>query len=237
MDDYVVYTHTFPNGKKYVGITCQGVNLRWRREGKGYTTQKRVFRAIQKYGWDNISSEIIYNGLSKHKAEIEEINLIKLYNTTNKLYGYNTANGGNSAGRNSAETRAKISAAKKGVKMSEEAKMNMSIAQTGRKQTDKTKKLLSEMRKGIHKSEETKIKISETIKSNDYEMQRWRDILKTQRKPIIQYDMNNKKVNKFASISIASHYTGICRNNINNCCLKRYGCKTAGGFKWEYDNE
>jgi len=237
MNDYIVYVHNFPNGKKYIGITCQDTKLRWRHDGSGYKTQSRVFRAIKKYGWDNIKSEIICNNLSKEDAEKLEIKLILLNNSTNKICGYNSNNGGNSNGRNSIETRAKISAAKKGKKASDEAKKHMSIAQTGRKQTEKTKKILSKLKKGIPKSAETKRKISETLKSNKHEMQRWKNILRKQRKSIFQYDLEGNKVAKFDSISIASHATGVCRININNCCLKKVGSKTAGGYKWGYTNE
>ena len=232
-----MYIHNFPNGKKYIGITCQNSKLRWRRGGKGYKTQSRVFRAIKKYGWENVKSEIIYRGLSKDNAEKLEIILIALHDSTNKLRGYNNNNGGNSTGRNSVETRAKISASKKGKKASDEARKNMSIAQTGRKQTEKTKKLLSELKTGIPKSSETKRKISETLKSNTYEMQRWKDILIKQRKPVTQYNLEGIKLARFDSISIAAHTTGVCRININNCCLKKIGSKTAGGYRWEYENE
>lgn len=52
MASYTVYMHTFPNGKRYVGITCQDVSRRW-RDGKGYDEQA-VHGAILKYGWNNI---------------------------------------------------------------------------------------------------------------------------------------------------------------------------------------
>jgi len=236
MNNYVVYVHTFPNSKKYVGITCQDKKLRWRSNGNGYKTQDRVFRAIKKYGWDKVFSEIVYTGLSKNEAEQREIELVVLYDSTNKLYGYNNNNGGNHPGRNSIETRAKISLAKKGTKMSDVAKKNMSIAQTGRKQTEKTKQILSDARKGIPKSEETKKKISETLKNNPIEVERWKNIIKKQRKPVIQLNLDNTVVKKHESISIAAHSTGICRSNINNCCLEKIGSKTAGGYKWRYYN-
>jgi group I intron endonuclease len=237
MNDFIVYIHTFPNGKKYVGITCQSHKSRWRKCGNGYKTQSRVFRAISKYGWDNIISEIAYTGLCKIDAEQMEIKLIMEYKSTDKSHGYNSSNGGNSKGRNSIETRAKISAAKKGKKASETTRRNMSLSQMGRKHTESTKRILSEARKGIPKSQEVRQKISNTIKSNAYEMQRWRDVMAKQRKPVIQLSLNNEQINKYDSISIASHVTGICRNNINNCCLNKIGSKTAGGYRWEYYNE
>lgn len=237
MNDYILYIHIFPNGKKYIGITCQPTKSRWRRNGKGYKSQDRVYRAIKKYGWNNIVSEIVYNGLSKNEAEEQEEELIKLHNSTNKFYGYNSNNGGNHPGRNSPETRAKISAAKKGWRPSIETRKNMSIAQIGRKQTEETKQKLSKARKGIPKSEETKAKISEALKNNPIAVKQWAKILKKQRKPIIQFGLDDIFIAKYDSISIASHKTGICRVNINNCCLKKVGSKTAGGYKWGYDNE
>lgn len=45
---YTVYFHTFPNGKRYIGITKQEPKRRW-RDGKGYEGQA-VYNAILKYG-------------------------------------------------------------------------------------------------------------------------------------------------------------------------------------------
>ena len=47
--NYCVYEHIFPNGKKYIGISCDA-EKRW-RNGKGYETQPKIARAINKYGW------------------------------------------------------------------------------------------------------------------------------------------------------------------------------------------
>lgn len=237
MNDYKVYIHTFPNGKNYIGVTCQKGVLRWRLNGNGYKTQERMFRAIKKYGWASVETKILYCGLSKSEAEEIEIKVISIYKSTEKLYGYNSNNGGNVSGRNSPETRAKISIAKKGKKMSVLARKNMSLAQTGRKQTEETKRKLSEARKGVPKTEEVKKKISKTLKSNTREMQRWRAILKKQRKPTVQCDLDGNEIARFDSISIAAHATGVCRNNINNCCLNKKGSKTAGGYTWKYENK
>ena len=103
---YTVYKHTSPSGKIYIGITKQKVQDRWKK-GKGYKGQ--VFElAIKKYGWGNIIHEIIYEGLTKNEAEKIEIDLIKKYKSNNKKYGYNVANGGNTLGTMSEETKEKI---------------------------------------------------------------------------------------------------------------------------------
>lgn len=91
---YVVYKHTTPSNKVYIGITRIDPKLRWRK-GEGYDTNAHFYRAIKKYGWDNIKHEIILTGLSKKEAEQMEIELIAKYDSTNKRKGYNISLGGN----------------------------------------------------------------------------------------------------------------------------------------------
>lgn len=92
MNTYIVYKHTCPNGKCYIGITGQKPNYRWGR-GSGYNTQ--VFgRAIKKYGWDNITHEILCEGLTLEEAHTKEIEFIAKYQSCDKNYGYNCNLGG-----------------------------------------------------------------------------------------------------------------------------------------------
>lgn len=92
---YKVYKHTCPNGKVYIGITCKkDVTKRWGRDGLGYNMQTLFYRAINKYGWDNIHHEIIEDNLSKEDAFELEKKLIKQYDSTNPNFGYNVSTGG-----------------------------------------------------------------------------------------------------------------------------------------------
>ena len=81
--EYSVYCHTFPNGKKYIGISSDYEN-RW-RNGKGYETQPKMDRAIQKYGWENIKHDIVLSGLSKEQANELEKYLIAELNTIQNI--------------------------------------------------------------------------------------------------------------------------------------------------------
>ena len=47
---YIVYLHTSPSGKRYVGITSQSTNNRW-RNGKGYKRNEYFTKAINKHGF------------------------------------------------------------------------------------------------------------------------------------------------------------------------------------------
>lgn len=91
---YTVYIHQNQiNGKRYIGITADTVQSRW-RNGAGYKNQ--VFgRAIEKYGWENFTHHIVAQNIDKHQAEQLEIALIKEFNTQDPAFGYNIAAGGN----------------------------------------------------------------------------------------------------------------------------------------------
>lgn len=111
---YSVYIHTTPNKKRYVGMTSMPVARRW-DEGNGYRYQTLFYRAIVKYGWDNIIHEVVAEGLTKDEAVAMEMNLIDLFDTVNPEFGYNqTAGGEGHAGTPlSLQTKRKLSAATK----------------------------------------------------------------------------------------------------------------------------
>lgn len=90
---YKVYMHTLPNGKKYIGITKQDVARRW-QNGKGYKSNSRFYRAILKYGWDNIKHEVLFENLTQDEAYQLEREMIALNESNNPNYGYNQTEGG-----------------------------------------------------------------------------------------------------------------------------------------------
>lgn len=110
---YCVYVHTFPNGKRYVGITSQEPCKRW-ANGNGYAHNKHMTRAVKKYGWNNIKHEIVLCGLSKAEAERKEVELISLYESNSTEHGYNITCGGESIGKHSEASKKKMSEALKG---------------------------------------------------------------------------------------------------------------------------
>lgn len=94
--NFKVYMHISPNGKRYIGITRQeNPERRWGSNGCGYIDNEYFWRAIQKYGWGNFAHEVLYTNLTKTEAEQKEIELIALYDSTDKNKGYNIATGGN----------------------------------------------------------------------------------------------------------------------------------------------
>lgn len=91
--NWKVYIHTTPNGKKYIGITSQDPERRW-RGGNGYYNHRYFFNAIKRYGWEKIKSEIVASGLSEQEAKAEEIRLIDKHDAANREKGYNLTLGG-----------------------------------------------------------------------------------------------------------------------------------------------
>lgn len=91
--NFKVYKHTSPSNKVYIGITSQDTKQRW-NNGKGYKHNKYFTRAIQNYGWDNFSHEVLFDNLTEEEAKLMEQCYIALYDSFNKEKGYNQTLGG-----------------------------------------------------------------------------------------------------------------------------------------------
>ena len=152
---YAVYMHTCPNGKSYVGITKTPVKRRW-HNGGGYISQQYFYRAIQKYGWDNIKHDVLFEGLNEDEAKATEIRLIAERDLTNSSNGYNVSPGGNLGNalcgesnpfygkHHSEEAKQKISQARRGSQPWNKGIKGMESAFKGKHHTESAKRLLSE---------------------------------------------------------------------------------------------
>ena len=231
---YRVYKHTVPNGKVYIGITSRAVHTRWRNGGNGYKKNKHFYAAIQKYGWENIKHEVLFEGLTKEQAEQKEIELIAEHKSNQREYGYNNATGGrtNSGYHISEERKKRISETLKkiystqknpkyGKPLSEETKHKLSIANLGKSPSEETRRKISKANKGKQRTEETKRRIREREQSKVNN--------------ILQVDFNGTIINIFNSIQEASRITTVPANKICAVCKgKRYYSK---GFIWLYEKD
>lgn len=94
---HCVYAHiNKKNGKIYFGITRTRPTNRW-GAGSGYYKCSKFYPAIKRYGWDGFYHIVILRNLSKEEALYLEKSYIKLYNTRDRRYGYNTDQGGQDA--------------------------------------------------------------------------------------------------------------------------------------------
>lgn len=213
MSSYKVYVHRFPNGKIYIGITRQNPETRWQK-GNGYRRNQYMYKAIKKYGWENIEHEILADFLTEQEACEMEVLLIKKYNSNKREYGYNITEGGTSPKLEEA-TKEKISKSRMGLKTAEEVKKKESLAR---------KKFLEEN--------------PTYYKDNpEYYMKGVRASAEKNSKKVEQYDIYGNLIATWKSAREAERALGICRTTIMRCCNHLPKYKTAGGYRWEYANK
>ena len=249
-NNYTVYMHISPSGKRYIGITSMKPEKRW-KNGKGYLNNQYFTNAIEKYGWDNFEHIIIAINLSEEQAKEMEIELIAKWDSVNRDKGYNITLGGeggngaipwNKGKTLSDETKRKLSEANKGKTLSDETKRKLSEANKGENHpmygkhlTEEVKRKISEANKGEnnpkywkgkHLSRETKRKLSEANKGKN----------NPQAKSVIAI-INDKIFGAFDYAKQGAEYFNCDRGNITKCCKGKI--KSAGkynGYKivWRY---
>ena len=164
MNNYLIYKHTSPSGKAYIGQTN---DYQRRCRGHKYTGACRAFsNAIKKYGWSEFKNEILVEGLSKEEANRMEKVLINEHKTY-RPYGYNLMSGGDSF-MHSEETKEKMSIAKLGVKHGLDRCLKKSQSNTGRVVSAETRLKISDSLMGHIVPESVRLVLSEKNKGNSY---------------------------------------------------------------------
>lgn len=134
---FVIYMHTSPSGKSYIGQTR---SLSKRNSGHRTQAGCRLFaKAIKKYGWENFEHAILAEGLTLEEANTLEERLIAERGTRTPG-GYNIKLGG------------------KNMLHSEETKRLMSIAATGKKKPPEVCEKIRQAKQNL--SAETRLKMS-----------------------------------------------------------------------------
>lgn len=243
---YVVYKHTTPNNKYYIGITSKKPNERW-EYGQGYKGQY-FYEAIQEFGWDNIKHKILIHGLTKTQALKWETKLIKYYKSDKEEYGYNKVIS-NEYGtiEHSEETRKLISKNNArwflGKNLSEKTKQRISKSHNKNKKAIRcieTQIIYESINEASRQTGVSKYHIISVCKGRRKTCggYRWEYVNKS--------DINTKKYTqtcgrsvvcietgiKYPSIMEASRQTGINRTQISSCVRNK--CFTAGTFRWVY---
>lgn len=88
---YLIYKHTSPSGKSYIGQT-NDYDRRCRDHQQPSSRCVKFRAAINKYGWDNFTHEILEESLTLLLANEQEEYWINFYDCVNS--GYNLLNGG-----------------------------------------------------------------------------------------------------------------------------------------------
>ena len=201
---YCVYRHTCPNGKVYIGITRQNPIKRW-NGGHGYANNDYFYKAIMKYGWDNIKHEILYAGLTKEEACEKEIALIADHKSTDRCNGYNHDSGGMHS------------------KLTQETKERLSNSLRGKIAWNKGIRASEEVRRKLSESHKGKKSRDATLKNRDKAMDAWkRQVLCVETGYI------------YPSIKEAADSVMCKKQHIGEVCRGYGRRRTAGGYHWEY---
>ena len=114
---YLIYKHTSPSGKSYIGQTNDYIRRCY--EHQNMNGSSRVFHyAINKYDWNNFIHVILEENLTLEEANIFEEYYIEFYNTLSPN-GYNLQSGGLNY-ITSEETKQKMSEVRSGLHHTEE---------------------------------------------------------------------------------------------------------------------
>jgi len=152
------------NGKSYIGLKSKTVEESEDYYGSG----KLINQAIDKYGKENFTKEILERNIDSHEIlNDQEIYWIKYIDTFNKGYNLTKGGQGNLGRVTSEETRAKLSEAAK-QPLSEETKEKIrqkAKLRKGRKVTEETRLKLIKVATGRKMSEETRLKMSNSAKN------------------------------------------------------------------------
>lgn len=222
-DTYSVYCHTSPNGKRYVGISCNP-QKRWGKNGQNYAKNYRFSRAIKKYGWKNITHTILFAGLKIEQAKEIEIGLISKWHLTDFKYGYNIREGGD--GAFSLESRKKMGKSRLG---------NHNYADH---HTEETKKKVSEGLKRYYAEHPKKKKrlVYKIYKEEDAPKRKRHADVRGEKNPsakkVRQLSLDGEFIREYPYAKMATEENGYDLSAIIKCC--RGKLKTSYGYKWEY---
>lgn len=230
---YCVYMHRNKiNDKKYIGITCRKPEHRWGKDGHSYKGQ--VFKkAIEKYGWNNFYHVILFNELSAEDAYKKEQELIKLYKSNQKEFGYNLSAGGEHGSTGYLNNSMSIVVYQydlDGNFIAEypslsEAERVTGISNSSISSCCKGKQMYT----GEFQWSYTKVDKMPKIDKH----QLISDKVRKKGKPVYCYDMDGNFIKKYNSARIASEETNTNQSQINVCCSGR--TRYSNNFQWFYE--
>jgi group I intron endonuclease len=209
-----VYCATFPNGKKYIGITTATLEL---RKSEHYSRAKigpryAVHNALNIYG-DNVHWETLHMCSSYEEAKELEIKLIK---ELKSMYpnGYNLTAGGDGT---------------KNIKMTEQHKKNLSISHQGYVMPESQKQAISLANKGKKKPDGFGAKVSAAQKGRIPSASQIENIRKSKCKEFDVFHKNSLEfVGRWLVIRHCAKDLGISEDGISECLLGKQ--KTCGGY-------
>ena len=220
----IIYKYTSPSGKSYIGQTVNSLERRARSNGIGYKPCPIFYKAIQKYGFQNFSCEVLKN---IEKDRLEELGkeldfweqyYIKLYNSLSPN-GYNVRAGGDSKAIFSDDSLTHLSGSQHpSWRQDLDEEEIVKLYQSG-----KTLQAIAEELK----------EPKETIKRHLQEKGLLRE--KRYNQPVIKLDKQGNIIGRWNSASEAEREEKAGQNTIGRCCRERRRPYKGHTYRFEGD--
>jgi group I intron endonuclease len=256
---HVIYKLTFPNSKVYIGQTCNMVKRMSNYKQESVNRNSAVCNAVCKYGWANVTIEIIKR-CTPNRADFWERKFIKQFKSTDIKFGYNLESGGHENKILSLEARKKMSDNhhRRGVFGKDNpdsiAVYQIDIA-TGNiiKEWSSLADIQRELgisTTNISKACSGRVKTARKyiwVYKNSYSKDKVSQLLLNVSSPhgnsrtVLQLSREGEVVREWSSVTEAGSTLRVTVQNIAHVCSnkpdsKGYVRRTAGGFKWKYKN-
>lgn len=245
-----IYKITSPSNKIYIGQSVDIFKRITYYKNNTCEGQTLLHRSLKKYGWSKHRFEIICQ-CGKSDLDILERFYIELYQTFNSDFGLNLESGGK-AGKKLCYGH-KISAAKKGKKLSKEHRESMSLSRKGRKVSPEHRKKISlalkkayaEGRMVFRPNRRTnswymkgrtpwnfgkKASIEQRLKMSISAKERFKIHEHPHSTRVYQYDVNGRLIFLYKNMANAALINGYSHSGISLCA--RGQMKHYKGFIW-----
>lgn len=224
MPSGIIYKYTSPSGKSYIGQTVNSLERRARANGIGYKHCPVFYRAIQKYGFQNFSCEILKiiekDNLEEIGKELDfwEQHYIKMYDTMSPN-GYNVRAGGYSKATFADDSLTHLSG---------------SLHPSWRQDLDEEKIVqMYQDGKSLQAIAEALGEPRETIKRHLQD----RDLLREKKynQPVVKLDKKGNIIGRWNSASEAEREEKAGQNTIGRCCRERR--RPYKGYTYRFEGD
>ncbi len=219
----IIYKYTSPSGKCYIGQTTKTLKERAKFNGEGYMQCSLFYKAILKYGFENMQSKILENFQEEDldlliiKLNEAEQYYIKFYNSM-APNGYNLREGGGNS------------------IFSKESE----VCQHGSKHFNYRKDIDDEELKELYLSGKTLIELSKltnletlTIKRHLIDQGVFKE--KKYNAAVIKYNKNGEILGRWKSATEAGKAEGKGSNSISRCCREKRNFYLGVTYRYEGD--
>lgn len=224
MPNGIIYKYTSPSGKCYIGQTINSLDRRARANGVGYKHCPAFYKAIQKYGFQNFTCEILKTVIADSLKSVgEQLNVweqyyIELYNSLSPN-GYNIRAGGDSKAIFSKDSLAHLSGSQHPNwrnDLNEEEIIKLY-------QSGQSLKAIAEQLKEPKETVKRHLQDKEILKEKKYNQ------------PVVKMDRQGNIVGRWNSASEAERQEGASKNSIGRCCRERR--RPYKGYTYRFEGD